>query len=224
MSLAGPRPRDAETHLHWLLQKNYLAIHCNCSACSVPLDAALQKRANFSTLIVGSAGTSYRTRATCVAGSPITAQPFTPTKHPVELSFSVNMFTASGPFSDHVGQVQKWRYRSKVCAIRAEPSPQLDARPRTQVSLKVRPVHLLAEMAVAEARRAARGRVGRSAGNVLHGAVHAGRQEDGQQQHEKQVVGHGDGEELGTIAAFSFFVARTRMTTTTRSNSARGPM
>jgi hypothetical protein len=35
----------------------------------VPLDAGLQKIANFSTLIVGLDGTGYQTWATCVAGS-----------------------------------------------------------------------------------------------------------------------------------------------------------
>jgi hypothetical protein len=44
-------------------------IQCNYRACNVPPDAGLQKRVNFSTLIVGLAGTGDRTRTTCVAGS-----------------------------------------------------------------------------------------------------------------------------------------------------------
>jgi hypothetical protein len=47
----------------------YPTIQCNCSACNVPPDAGLQERANFSTLILGLAGTGNQTRATCVAGS-----------------------------------------------------------------------------------------------------------------------------------------------------------
>jgi hypothetical protein len=38
-------------------------------------DAELQKRATFSTLIVGLAGTGNRTRATCVAGSGTNSLP-----------------------------------------------------------------------------------------------------------------------------------------------------
>jgi hypothetical protein len=44
-------------------------MQCNCSTCNVPPDAGLQKRATFSTLIVGLARTGDRTRATCGAGS-----------------------------------------------------------------------------------------------------------------------------------------------------------
>jgi hypothetical protein len=47
----------------------YLAIKCNCSACSVPPDAGLQKRGNFSTLIVGLAETGEPAWATSVSGS-----------------------------------------------------------------------------------------------------------------------------------------------------------
>jgi hypothetical protein len=36
---------------------------------NVPPDAGIQKRANFSTLNIGLAGTGNRTRATCVASS-----------------------------------------------------------------------------------------------------------------------------------------------------------
>jgi hypothetical protein len=46
---------------------------------NVPAEAGLQKRANFFTLIVGLAGTGDQTRATCVAGSGVTAQPSTTT-------------------------------------------------------------------------------------------------------------------------------------------------
>jgi hypothetical protein len=49
----------------------YPAIQCNCSAYNVPPDAGLQKRAAFSTLIVGLAETGDRTRATCVTGSGV---------------------------------------------------------------------------------------------------------------------------------------------------------
>jgi hypothetical protein len=65
---AGPRPQDAGTpsllHIFFVI-----IIQCNCSACNVPQDAGLHKRANFSTLILGLAGTGDRTRVTCVAGS-----------------------------------------------------------------------------------------------------------------------------------------------------------
>jgi hypothetical protein len=41
-----------------------LTLQCNWSACNVPPDAGMQKGANFSTLIVGLAGTGDRIRAT----------------------------------------------------------------------------------------------------------------------------------------------------------------
>jgi hypothetical protein len=53
----GPRPGDAKTHLLLQLQFAIPSIQCKCSACNVPPDAGLQKRASFSTLVVGLAGT-----------------------------------------------------------------------------------------------------------------------------------------------------------------------
>jgi hypothetical protein len=47
----------------------YSTIQYNCSACNIPLDAGLQKRANFSTQIVGLARSGDRTQAPYVAGS-----------------------------------------------------------------------------------------------------------------------------------------------------------
>jgi hypothetical protein len=67
--LRRPRPQDAGTPLLTLLHFFYPTIQCNCSACNVPPDAWLQKKTNFSTLIVGLVGTGDRSRATCVAGS-----------------------------------------------------------------------------------------------------------------------------------------------------------
>jgi hypothetical protein len=43
---------------------------------NVPLDAGIQKRANFFTLIVGLAGTWDQTRATCVASSSVNRSAF----------------------------------------------------------------------------------------------------------------------------------------------------
>jgi hypothetical protein len=47
----------------------YPTIQCYCNACNVLPEEGLQKRTNFSTLIVGLAGTGDQTRSTCVAGS-----------------------------------------------------------------------------------------------------------------------------------------------------------
>jgi hypothetical protein len=58
----------------------YQTIQCNCSACNVPPDTGLQKRATFSTLIIGLARTGNRTRANCVAGSGASHQPSTTTE------------------------------------------------------------------------------------------------------------------------------------------------
>jgi hypothetical protein len=66
---AGPRLQDAGTPLFLLLQIFYSTIQCNCTTYNVPPGAGLQKRANFSTLILGLAGTGDQTRATCVARS-----------------------------------------------------------------------------------------------------------------------------------------------------------
>jgi hypothetical protein len=49
----------------------YLTIQCNCSACNVPPDAGLQKRAHFSTLIVGLSGTGNQTQSPCAVGSGV---------------------------------------------------------------------------------------------------------------------------------------------------------
>jgi hypothetical protein len=61
-----PPPKSPQTtcYCNFLIQL-YSAI----ATCNVLPDAGLQKRANFSTLIVGLAGTGNRTRATCVAGT-----------------------------------------------------------------------------------------------------------------------------------------------------------
>jgi hypothetical protein len=67
--LRGPRPQDSETPLILLLQLFYPTIQCKCNACIVSPDAGLQKRANFSTLIIGLARTRDQTQATCMAGS-----------------------------------------------------------------------------------------------------------------------------------------------------------
>jgi hypothetical protein len=68
-----PRPQDVG-HL-CLRYCKFLIPHFVISIAvlaNVPPDAGLQKRAPFSTLIVGLAGTGYQTRATCVASSGIT--------------------------------------------------------------------------------------------------------------------------------------------------------
>jgi hypothetical protein len=62
-----PRSQDAGTPLLLLLQIVNLYIISIAMLENVPPDAGLHKRATFSTLIVGPAGTGDRTRATCVA-------------------------------------------------------------------------------------------------------------------------------------------------------------
>jgi hypothetical protein len=67
------------TSLSCPLMREYLRFRCckfltsvfnlNCSAWERAPDVGLKKRATFTTLIIGSAGTGYRTRATCMAGS-----------------------------------------------------------------------------------------------------------------------------------------------------------
>jgi hypothetical protein len=61
--------RPQSLHRPWLLQSFNLTVQCNCNACNVPPDAGIQKRANFSTIIVGLSGTGDQTRASKVAGS-----------------------------------------------------------------------------------------------------------------------------------------------------------
>jgi hypothetical protein len=70
--LRGPKPQDVETHLLLLLHIFYPAMQCNCSPCNVPPDTELQKRANFSTLIVDLAETGDQNRAAGAARSSIT--------------------------------------------------------------------------------------------------------------------------------------------------------
>jgi hypothetical protein len=69
--LQAHRRQDAGTPLLSLLQFFNPIIQYNFSACNVPLDAGLQKRANFSTLIVHLAGTRDLTRTICVSGSGV---------------------------------------------------------------------------------------------------------------------------------------------------------
>jgi hypothetical protein len=61
--LRGPRSQDVGTPSLLLLEFFYPTIQCNYIACNVPPDAGLQKRASFSALMVGLAGTGDRTRA-----------------------------------------------------------------------------------------------------------------------------------------------------------------
>jgi hypothetical protein len=66
-----PRPQDVG-HLRLRYCKFHFVTHFIISIAvleNVPPDAGLQKRATFSTLNIGLAGTGNRTRATCVASS-----------------------------------------------------------------------------------------------------------------------------------------------------------
>jgi hypothetical protein len=117
-SLTGQRQKDHVTSLkpslgtldpglkmqkHLCIIFLYLFTQCNCSACNVPPGAGLQKRANFSTLIIGLAGTLFP----LVPGSParqaaaLIAQPFTMTLYTV-----INLYLSL--FGDAVHIILRW--------------------------------------------------------------------------------------------------------------------